>query len=135
MAEKMHLSFFVFAMIGCITLDSVSSTTTHIVGDNLGWNLPPHQGFFADWAKNKTFAVGDVLLFQYNPGLNTVVQVNKEDYDNCTSKNTMYTYFKGNSTVTLEKPGDYYFFSSVGKHCEAGQKLWVNVPEGKPPSH
>ncbi|MCH89004.1 early nodulin-like protein 1-like, partial [Trifolium medium] len=89
--------------------------------------------YFEDWSKNKTFVVGDILVFQYNPGMSTVVQVDKNDYGNCTSRNTIQTYFRGNSSVVLDKPGDFYFFCSVGKRCEAGQKLWVNV-QGKPSS-
>ncbi|XP_027343183.1 stellacyanin-like [Abrus precatorius] len=127
MAVKMHLSLFIFATIGCIMLVSVSSTTTHVVGDNFGWNMPSYPGFFEDWAKKRTFSVGDVLLFQYNAGLNTVVEVNKEDYGNCTTRNTLNSFFEGDSSFILRRAGDYYFLSSVGKHCEAGLKLWVNV--------
>lgn len=68
-----------------------------------------------------------IAVFNYNPGMSTVVQVYKDDYDHCTIKDTIYTYFRGNSSVTLDKPGDYYFFCSVGKRCETGQKLWVKV--------
>ena len=135
MAKKMHISFLIFALIGCIVFESVNSTT-HIVGDRLGWSMPHYPGYFKDWAHNKKFAVGDVLLFQYNPGLSTVVQVSKDDYGNCTTRHKIDTYFRGNSSVVLDKPGDYYFFCTVGKRCEAGQKLWVNVPpEAKPFTH
>lgn len=61
MTEKMYLNFFIFAMIGYIVLVPVSSTTTHIVGDHMGWSMPKYPGFYNDWAKSKTFAVGDVL--------------------------------------------------------------------------
>ena len=71
MAAKLHLSIFVFAMIGCIV--SVSSTTTHNVGDSEGWAVPSYPGFYEDWAKNRTFAVGDVLcmcyFLNYSPSL------------------------------------------------------------------
>jgi len=61
MAEKMHPSFLIFTMIGCIVFVSVNSSTTHIVGDNLGWSTPPYHGFFDDWTKNRTFSTGDTL--------------------------------------------------------------------------
>ncbi|KAG5135496.1 hypothetical protein JHK82_020227 [Glycine max] len=64
--------------------------------------MPSYPGFYDEWAKKKTFAVGDVL------------QISS----------------RGNSSSTLEKPGDYFYFSSVGKHCEFGQKLHVIVSEG-----
>ncbi|KAK7318133.1 hypothetical protein RJT34_02831 [Clitoria ternatea] len=127
MATKMHLSFFIFATIISIAWEPASSVTIHTVGDTLGWNLPSYPSFYTDWAEKRTFAVGDVLVFQYHTALNTVCHVSKTDYDNCTTKNSIATYFMGNSYVTLDKPGDYYFLSSVGKHCEAGQKLWIHV--------
>ncbi|XP_058736003.1 mavicyanin-like [Vicia villosa] len=130
MAEKMHLSFIIFVMTGFIIFVYVNSTT-HIVGDKLGWNLPGYNTYYEDWAKNRTFVVGDKLLFKYHPGLGTVLHVNKDDFGNCTNRNTIRTYFRGNSTVSLDKPGDYYFFCSVGKRCELGQKLFVKVSQGK----
>ncbi|CAI8619536.1 unnamed protein product [Vicia faba] len=129
MAEKMHLSFIIFVMTGFIIFVYVNSTT-HLVGDKLGWNLPGYPKYYQDWANNHTFVVGDKLVFQYHPGIGTVLHVNKEDFDNCTNRNTIRTYFRGNSTVPLDRPGDYYFFCSVGKRCELGQKLWVRV-QGK----
>ncbi|QCD85105.1 stellacyanin-like [Vigna unguiculata] len=127
MSVKMKLGLLVFGTIGSMLLEFVSCKTVHIVGDQLGWNIPTQQTFYDDWAKKKAFVVGDQLVFQYHPGLNTVVMVNKEDYEHCSTRNVLHTYFKGNSSVTLEKVGDYYFFSSVGKHCEAGMKLHVTV--------
>lgn len=60
MAEKMHLSFFIFAMIGFITLVPVSSKI-HIIGDQMGWSLPNYSTFYDTWAKKQNFAVGDEL--------------------------------------------------------------------------
>ncbi|KAL1355744.1 hypothetical protein AAHE18_05G134400 [Arachis hypogaea] len=126
MSSKLYLSFFMLIMIGCIV--SVSShKTVHIVGDNFGWILPKYTGFYNDWAKNRKFCVGDKLLFNYKPGLNTVVQVEKDDYDHCSMKKTLAQYFMGNTTLTLNHCGDYYFICSVGKHCEATQKLKITV--------
>ncbi|KAL4391365.1 hypothetical protein HN51_012505 [Arachis hypogaea] len=132
--EKVHLSLLISTMISYLTLECVSSKTTHIVGDRVGWASPGYNGFYENWSKNVTFNVGDVLLFQYNPGLSTVVHVNKDDYDHCTTRNVMQTYFRGNSSITLDHPGEYFFFCSVGKHCEAGQKLQISVSQGNPPS-
>ncbi|KAK7369760.1 hypothetical protein VNO80_11804 [Phaseolus coccineus] len=129
MSVKMQLSLLMFGTIGSMLLVSVSCKNVYVVGDKLGWNIPSQKGFFDDWAKSKTFAVGDQLLFQYRPGLNTVVMVDKEDYDNCATMRIKRTFIVGNSPVTLEKPGDYYFFSSVGKHCENGLKLHITVTD------
>ncbi|KAK7399132.1 hypothetical protein VNO78_10308 [Psophocarpus tetragonolobus] len=130
MGVKKNVSLIMLSTIGWLVLGlgRVSSTTSHIVGEEMGWNLPPYPGFYDEWAKKRSFAVGDVLVFRYHAGLNTVVMVDRNDYEQCTSKNILRTFFLGNSSVTLEKPGDFFFFSSVGKHCEAGQKLHIIVP-------
>ncbi|MED6183540.1 hypothetical protein PIB30_038766 [Stylosanthes scabra] len=129
MASKLSLSLFMLVMSGCIVSYVSSQKTIHIVGDSLGWIAPKYTGFYHDWVKNRKFSVGDQLLFNYIPGLNTVVQVEKEDYDHCSMKNTLAEYFMGNTIFTLNKPGEYYFISSVGRHCEANQKLKITVTE------
>ncbi|MED6203549.1 hypothetical protein PIB30_000636 [Stylosanthes scabra] len=114
---------------GCIVSPVSSQKTLHIVGDSLGWIMPKYTGFYNDWAKNRKFCVGDQLLFNSIPGLNTVVQVEKEDYDHCSMKYTLPEYFMGNTIFMLNKPGDYYFISSVGTHCEANQKFKITATE------
>ncbi|XP_019422654.1 PREDICTED: mavicyanin-like [Lupinus angustifolius] len=127
MSKKMFLQFLIFFMSGCIVLAQIKSTT-HFVGDDKGWCSPPNPGFYDQWTKGRKFTVGDVIVFQYNPGLNTVAQVGtRDDYEHCSGTNIIQTYFFGKTAITLDKPGDYFFFSSVGKHCEAGQKLMISV--------
>ncbi|KAJ1408232.1 Cupredoxin [Sesbania bispinosa] len=111
MAKKIHISFFIFAMIGFIMMVSVSSTTTHIVGDHAGWSLPSCQEFYEDWAKKRTFAIGDVLRMCYP--LNSIYPLK---YD--------IIFF-----VT------FWYTNADGRHCEVGLKLRVTVPQGKHPSH
>ena len=36
-------------------------------------------------------------------------------------------YYEGPTILNLTQTGDYYFYSGVGKHCEAGQKLHITV--------
>ncbi|ESW32132.1 hypothetical protein PHAVU_002G295800 [Phaseolus vulgaris] len=129
MSVKMQLGLLMFGTIGSMLLVSVSCKNVYVVGDKLGWNIPSQTGFFDDWAKNKTFVVGDELLFQYHPGLNTVVMVDKEDYENCATMRIIRSFINGNSPVVLDKPGDNYFFSSIGKHCENGVKLHIVVAD------
>ncbi|CAJ1937307.1 unnamed protein product [Sphenostylis stenocarpa] len=117
--------------IGWTLLVTVNCAKVHVVGDKLGWNVPFEPGFFDEWAKKNTFVVDDELLFQYHQQLDTVEVVEKDDYENCTNTKVIRSLVLGNSTVPLEKPGDYYFFSSVGKHCEAGQKLHITTDGSK----
>lgn len=39
----------------------VASAVDYDVGGDFGWSLPPNPTFFSDWARNKTFFVGDKL--------------------------------------------------------------------------
>jgi len=61
MSVKMKLGLLVFGTIGSMLLEFVSCKTVHIVGDQLGWNIPTQQTFYDDWAKKKAFVVGDQL--------------------------------------------------------------------------
>ena len=58
---KMKITLFMLAAIaGCLMMGSVSAMT-HIVGGGHGWRLPDNQTFFEEWAKPRTFGVGDRL--------------------------------------------------------------------------
>lgn len=57
---KVHLLLFMAAAIGCFMMGSVSAMT-HIVGGGHGWRVPDNTTFFKEWAKPRTFGVGDRL--------------------------------------------------------------------------
>lgn len=153
-----QLAVFMLAAIGCFWMGSVSAMD-HIVGGSAGWTTPPNKTFFQDWAFPRTFGVGDRLgkcnslpffpcfslmmfinlsecvvqisVFPYRPGSGNVVVVNKEDFDRCTQKNVIYMYYNGPTIIKFTTTGDNYYYSGVGKHCEAGQKLYVKVVNQK----
>ncbi|CAB4280082.1 unnamed protein product [Prunus armeniaca] len=125
-----QLAVFMLAAIGCFWMGSVSAMD-HIVGGGAGWTTPPNKTFFQDWAFPRTFGVGDRLVFPYRPGSGNVVVVNKEDFDKCTQKNVIYMYYNGPTIINFTTTGDNYYYSGVGKHCEAGQKLHVKVVNQK----
>ena len=66
-------------------------------------------------------------VFPYRAGANNLVTVKKADYDTCGEEEVIYMYFLGPTVVNLTKAGDYYYFDGIGKHCEAGQKLHIQV--------
>ena len=33
----------------------------YVVGDDLGWTVPPNTSFYSEWASSKTFQIGDEL--------------------------------------------------------------------------
>ncbi|KAF9591207.1 hypothetical protein IFM89_002862 [Coptis chinensis] len=108
----------------------------YIVGDSAGWN----QGTdYTTWVSGKTFSVGDRLLFNYG-SLHSVDEVNKADYDSCTSGNALQSYNGGNTMISLNKIGPVYFLCPTFGHCSGGMKLGVTVsaasttPNGSPPT-
>ncbi|CAK9324811.1 unnamed protein product [Citrullus colocynthis] len=100
---------------------------THIVGGSHGWRVPENTTFFDQWAKPRTFGVGDRLVFPYRSGANNLVAVKKADYDTCGEEEVIHMYFLGPTILNLTEAGDYYYFDGIGKHCEAGQKLHIQV--------
>lgn len=42
-------------------LQSLLAQTDYVVGDALGWVIPPGPSVYTTWAANKTFTVGDTL--------------------------------------------------------------------------
>ncbi|XP_050261744.1 umecyanin-like [Quercus robur] len=128
---KMKITLFMLAAIaGCLMMGSVSAMT-HIVGGGHGWRLPDNQTFFEEWAKPRTFGVGDRLVFPYRPGSNNVVQIDKKDFEDCTQKNVIDMYYLGPTILDLNDTGDFYYYCGIGKHCEVGQKLHIKVVKGE----
>ncbi|KAK9120965.1 hypothetical protein Syun_018582 [Stephania yunnanensis] len=109
----------------------------HKVGDDSGWD----QGVnYDNWAKGKTFQVGDNLLFSYG-GSHSVDVVSQSDYTSCNTGNAITTYTGGSNTVKLDKEGAMYFVCPAFGHCQGGMKLAVTVSAasttpsgGSPPS-
>ncbi|KAL0403810.1 UNVERIFIED_CONTAM: hypothetical protein Sradi_2021800 [Sesamum radiatum] len=56
-------------------LNSSSAQTTHVVGDSLGWLVPPGgEVAYQTWAASKTFSVGDVLVFNFTTGIHDAAE-------------------------------------------------------------
>ncbi|TYH36238.1 hypothetical protein ES332_D13G250700v1 [Gossypium tomentosum] len=107
------------------------TTTTYTVGDSTGWRVPTNNDdFYEDWADNKHFVVGDVLVFNFTTGQHNVAEVTEDAYDDCNTANAISTLTTGPARITLNKTGDHYFICSVPGHCSAGQKLKVEVRTG-----
>ncbi|PRQ17492.1 putative cupredoxin [Rosa chinensis] len=134
MAMALLRMLLLAAIVCCFLMGSATANypMAHIVGGSFGWSVPENnKTFYADWSAPRTFGVGDKLVFPFRTGTGNVVTVDKADYEDCTQKTTIAFYYLGPTTIVLSKPGDYYFYSGTGKHCEAGQKLHVKVEEGK----
>nr|KAJ0200498.1 hypothetical protein LSAT_V11C600315600 [Lactuca sativa] len=115
-------------MLASVQLHGTAAQTTHVVGNALGWNIPPNgPSAYTTWASTQTFRVGDVLLFNFITGFHNVVEVPKAAYGPCTTANTISIATTGPARVTLNAPGTHYYICTVGTHCQIGQKLTINV--------
>ncbi|KAF8036579.1 hypothetical protein BT93_C2334 [Corymbia citriodora subsp. variegata] len=101
---------------------------TYIVGDNLGWLVPPGGSIaYKTWAYGKTFLVGDVLVFNFANETQDVAVVTEEAYDSCNTTTTISVYTTSPVKYTLANAGEYFFTSTYSRHCSLGQKLAINV--------
>lgn len=53
----------IIAVLGALFMvHSAVAQTAHVVGDNVGWTVPPNgAATYTNWASGKTFSVGDIL--------------------------------------------------------------------------
>ncbi|KAE8664331.1 hypothetical protein F3Y22_tig00112800pilonHSYRG00025 [Hibiscus syriacus] len=115
-----------------ILLRNAHAATTYDVGDSFGWQIPTADpNFYGDWADNKTFFVNDVLVFNFTTGQHDVLELTEPGYDACTKSDTFLTENKGPARITLKRTGEHYFICGYLGHCSAGQKLKIDVRDGR----
>ncbi|XP_058201130.1 uncharacterized protein LOC131315910 [Rhododendron vialii] len=101
---------------------------TYVVGDKLGWIVPPGGPIaYSTWAYDKTFYVGDTLVFNFENGTQDVAEVTKAAYDSCDTTNPTTVLTNSPVSITLTTAGDYFFTSTYSSHCYLGQKLAITV--------
>ncbi|XP_044494629.1 stellacyanin-like [Mangifera indica] len=116
------------AFLMIITAFQVSFATVYKVGDSAGWTLPSiGQVNYTKWASNKTFHVGDVLVFTYDILYHNVERVTQKNYGSCNATSPIASYSTGNDSITLKKIGHKYFICGVDDHCQMGMKIDINV--------
>uniref|UniRef100_A0A164Y2H4 Phytocyanin domain-containing protein n=1 Tax=Daucus carota subsp. sativus TaxID=79200 RepID=A0A164Y2H4_DAUCS len=91
-------------------------------GGKDGWILSPSETYDA-WSKRQRFVIGDSITFKYTQGVDSVLAVNKNDYDTCNVNNPITKMEDGNSVFKLDKAGPFYFISGNKSNCDQGQKL------------
>ncbi|KAF8393197.1 hypothetical protein HHK36_021438 [Tetracentron sinense] len=130
MGLRMGMAGYVLALVvGAALLHCTVAQTTHVVGDSLGWVIPPGgAAAYTTWASTKKFMVGDTLVFNFTTGEHDVAQVSKTAFDACTSTTTIGSVITtGPANLTLDSEGDHYYICTVGRHCNIGQKLSIAV--------
>ncbi|KAI4380647.1 hypothetical protein MLD38_006814 [Melastoma candidum] len=104
------------------------SPVTYTVGDAAGWNVlaggaTPYQL----WAANKTFMVGDTLVFNFVNRTHDVAEVSKAAFNSCNTNTTISLSTNPPVRIVLTTPGEHYYTCTFSGHCSLGQKLAINV--------
>ncbi|KHN36648.1 Early nodulin-like protein 2 [Glycine soja] len=120
------LGLFALTIISIFILGSSTSSYTFRVGGKDGWVINPSEDYI-HWPQRNRFHVNDSLYFKYKKGSDSVLVVNKDDYDSCNSNNPIQKMDEGDSLFTLDKPGPFFFISGNLENCQSGQKLIVVV--------
>ncbi|XP_010417263.1 PREDICTED: early nodulin-like protein 1 [Camelina sativa] len=117
------------AIFSFIFLCSLAAANEVTVGGKSGdWKIPPSSSYsFTEWAQKARFKVGDFIVFRYEAGKDSVLEVTKEAYNSCNTTNPLANYTDGETKVKLDRSGPFYFISGANGHCEKGQKLSLVV--------
>ncbi|XP_009595241.1 mavicyanin [Nicotiana tabacum] len=118
---KMALVFLILASFLQLSLG-----VNYKVGDSAGWTTIGNVDYKL-WAANKTFQVGDTIVFKYNPQFHNVMQVTHAEYQSCNASSPIATHTTGNDSITITTHGHHFFLCGVPGHCQAGQKVDINV--------
>ncbi|XP_059432379.1 umecyanin-like [Corylus avellana] len=124
---NVRLLLVVLLIAAAATVLPRTEAADHVVGDATGWIVPGNDTFYSTWAANKTFSVGDVLVFNFATGQHDVATVNKDAFDTCNKASNIALENNGPASINLTNAGENYFICTFGQHCTGGQKLAVNV--------
>ncbi|KAM0018547.1 putative Phytocyanin domain, cupredoxin [Helianthus debilis subsp. tardiflorus] len=129
----------IVAVLSLLVLIQNADAYEFKVGGSGEWSL---SASYNQWAEKNRFQVGDTLLFKYDDDKDSVLEVSKEDYDNCNTGNPIAKHDDGHTVIKLDRSGPHYFISGVADHCKNNEKLLVVVmadrthksPPESPPS-
>ncbi|KAM0070857.1 putative Phytocyanin domain, cupredoxin [Helianthus debilis subsp. tardiflorus] len=127
MAFKTSLCFLmVIIFFFFITSISSSHPYNFQVGGKDGWTLHPSENY-NNWAGRLRFLINDTLHFKYDGSSDSVLVVNRSDYDGCNGNNPVLKLEGGDSTFKFDRSGPFYFITGNKSNCDQGQKLIVVV--------
>ncbi|KAJ7974818.1 cucumber peeling cupredoxin-like [Quillaja saponaria] len=115
-------------------LDHSSAGTRYTVGDS-PWNIPPYPTYFDNWSSSNFFRTGDSLVFDFETNLYNLIQVPRQDYEDCTSCNPIKVLTYGPATIPLTHRGVFYFICNISNYCSLGQKISVTVHNYRSPDN
>nr|XP_043626238.1 cucumber peeling cupredoxin-like [Erigeron canadensis] len=128
-------------------ITTTAAYTNYTVGGPAGWFFDPtantSSANYQSWSANKTFNLGDYLIFNTNTNQTVILTYNETTFKSCSIDNSSDSdtfYFGQDNTVfkpyTVAVPltivGPNYFFSDAfdGIQCEQGMAFGVNVSQG-----
>ncbi|PWA82739.1 cupredoxin [Artemisia annua] len=88
------------------------------VGGSGDWSLKSTS--YNQWAEKTRFQVGDI--FEYQREEDSVLEVSKDDYNNCNTASPIAKYDDGRTLIRFNRPGPRYFISGVSDHCKNNEK-------------
>ncbi|XP_010254442.1 PREDICTED: blue copper protein [Nelumbo nucifera] len=136
MATRVGLFACILVAVTGLLLQSAAAQTTHVVGDTLGWTIPPGGSIaYSTWASTRTFRVGDILEFNFTSGVHDVAQVTKEAFDSCNSSSPIGSVQSTSPVrIILNSTGEHFYICTFIQHCALGQKLAINVTAATAPA-
>lgn len=104
----------------------ITNAAVYKVGDSAGWTTIGNVDY-KRWSATKAFQLGDIIVFEYNPQFHNVMQVIHSEYKDCNASSPISTHTTGNDSITITTHGHHFFVCGVPGHCQAGQKVDINV--------
>ncbi|KAJ1377599.1 Phytocyanin domain [Sesbania bispinosa] len=78
------------------------------------WKIPSSEsGSLNQWAERSRFLIGDYLVWKYDGGKDSVLQVSKEGYANCSTSNPIKEYNDGNQRRSCWQGRGHLDFKSL----------------------
>ncbi|GAV74802.1 Cu_bind_like domain-containing protein [Cephalotus follicularis] len=114
------------ALIMILSMVPLSYSSVYKVGESSGWTTIGNVDYKL-WSATKTFHVGDTVVFEYNAQFHNVMRITHAMYKACNSSAPLATYTTGNDSIIITTHGHHFFFCGVPGHCQAGQKVDINV--------
>ncbi|KAK7347534.1 hypothetical protein VNO80_22066 [Phaseolus coccineus] len=135
MAQLRNVAILLVIIVAAVLLKTTEAED-YEVGGTTGWTSFPPGGasFYSKWASNFTFKVNDTLVFNFESGSHSVVEVTKANYENCGVDNSIKAFNIGPARVSLTGPGEFYYSCPFSGHCSSGQKLSVTVTDSSSPA-
>ncbi|KAI4345614.1 hypothetical protein L6164_012716 [Bauhinia variegata] len=115
------------ALLMVMAVMGFSEAAVYKVGESSGWTTIGSIDY-NNWAATKNFKLGDIIIFEYNSQFHNVMRVTHEMYKSCNATSPIATFTTGNDSIKITNYGHHFFFCGVPGHCQAGQKVDINVP-------